>query len=339
MQQIAELLLTNPMGFGIKDLLEENVGDEANRFIAFTGSVSIFILFSNLLSLFPALRSPTGAAIVPLGCALLTFLYFNYQGFRHHGIGGYLKTFAGSPHDISGWILAVLLFPVEIISTTARILSLTVRLWANIFASDLIYMIFLGLLLGPVEWAWTKSPILGIAFGIFPALRTYRFCGAAYLCIGDSGVCLHRAAVHLYRDGDCRRALNFSFFDLPLQRETGCSAQSREPPTGGMFKEAVMKKAVMLLAALVAVMIVAPAAFGQDTAVAGKGTLAIAAGFGMALAAFGGALGQGKVASSACEGMARNPGAAGAIRAAMILGLVFIETLSLFTLAIIMLKV
>jgi F-type H+-transporting ATPase subunit c len=106
-----------------------------------------------------------------------------------------------------------------------------------------------------------------------------------------------------------------------------------------MFKEAVMKKAVMLLAALVAVMIVAPAAFAQDSASAGKGTLAIAAGFGMALAAFGGALGQSRVASSACEGMARNPGAAGAIRAAMILGLVFIETLSLFTLAIIMLKV
>ena len=100
-----------------------------------------------------------------------------------------------------------------------------------------------------------------------------------------------------------------------------------------------MKKAVMLCAALVAVMIVAPTAFGQDSAAAGKGTLAVAAGFGMALAAFGGALGQSKVASSACEGMARNPGAAGAIRAAMILGLVFIETLSLFTLAIIMLKV
>jgi F-type H+-transporting ATPase subunit a len=170
MQQIAELLLTNPMGFGIKDLLEENVGQEAHRFIAFTGSVSIFILFSNLLSLFPAFRSPTRVAIVPLGCALLTFLYFNYQGFRHHGIGGYLKTFAGSPHDLSGWILAILLFPVEIISTTARILSLTVRLWANIFASDLIYMIFLGLLLGPMEWAWSKNPILGIAFGVFPAL-------------------------------------------------------------------------------------------------------------------------------------------------------------------------
>jgi F-type H+-transporting ATPase subunit a len=169
MQQVAELLLSNPMGFGIKDLLEENAGHEAHRFIAFTGSVSIFILFSNLLSLFPALHSPTRVAIVPLACAIVTFLYFNYQGFRHHGFGGYLMTFAGSPHDVSGWILAVLLFPVEIISTTARILSLTVRLWANIFASDLIYMIFLGLLLGPMEWAWSKSPILGIAFGVFPA--------------------------------------------------------------------------------------------------------------------------------------------------------------------------
>lgn len=177
MQQVAELLLTNPMGFGVKDLLEENAGHEAHRFIAFTGSISLFILFSNLLSLFPAFRSPTAVAIVPLACAILTFIYFNYQGFRHHGVGGYLKTFAGSPHDLSGWILAILLFPVEIISTCARILSLTVRLWANIFASDLIYMIFLGLLLGPVEWAWTKSPILGVAFAIFPAVIPIAFVG------------------------------------------------------------------------------------------------------------------------------------------------------------------
>jgi F-type H+-transporting ATPase subunit c len=100
-----------------------------------------------------------------------------------------------------------------------------------------------------------------------------------------------------------------------------------------------MKKAVMLLAVVVAVLLVAPAVFAQDSVGGGKGPLAIAAGFGMAIAAFGAAFGQGKVASSACEGIARNPGAAAAIRASMILGLVFIETLALFTLAIIMLKV
>jgi len=70
-----------------------------------------------------------------------------------------------------------------------------------------------------------------------------------------------------------------------------------------------------------------------------QGLMAIAAGFGMALAAFGAALGQGRIASAACEGMARNPGAAAAIRAAMILGLVFVETLALFTLVIIFVKI
>jgi F-type H+-transporting ATPase subunit c len=102
-----------------------------------------------------------------------------------------------------------------------------------------------------------------------------------------------------------------------------------------------MKKAVVLLAVVLAVTILAPAVFAQETPAAGggKGLLAIAAGFGMAIAAFGAAFGQGRIASAACEGIARNPGAAGAIRASMILGLVFVETLALFTLAIIMLKV
>ena len=102
-----------------------------------------------------------------------------------------------------------------------------------------------------------------------------------------------------------------------------------------------MKKVTVVLAVLVAVLLVAPGAFAQGTDAAGgaKSGIAIAAGFGMALAAFGGALGQSKVASAACEGMARNPGAAGAIRAAMILGLVFIETLALLTLVIIFAKV
>ena len=104
-----------------------------------------------------------------------------------------------------------------------------------------------------------------------------------------------------------------------------------------------MKKWSMLLTALATVMLLAPAAFAQGTeAAAGggaKGLMAIAAAFGMGIAAFGCGLGQGRVASAACEGMARNPGAAGAVRTAMILGLVFIETLALFTLVIIFVKV
>jgi len=177
LQQGAELLLANPLGFGIKDLLEENVAHGGDKFIAFTGSIAIFILFANLLSVFPAFSSPTGNAVVPLACACLTFIYFNWQGIRHHGPFHYLLTFAGSPKQLGDWVLAVLLFPVELISTSARLLSLTVCLWANIFASDLIYMIFLGLLLGPAQWGWHKSPILGIALAAFPAVFPILFIG------------------------------------------------------------------------------------------------------------------------------------------------------------------
>ena len=103
-----------------------------------------------------------------------------------------------------------------------------------------------------------------------------------------------------------------------------------------------MKKQWMwMLVALVAVTLFAPAAFAQDQAAGGssKAISGLAVGLGMAIAAFGCGGAQGRIASAACEGMARNPGAAGAIRAAMILGLVFVETLVLFTLAMIALKV
>jgi|SRR3984885_9951525 F-type H+-transporting ATPase subunit c len=97
-------------------------------------------------------------------------------------------------------------------------------------------------------------------------------------------------------------------------------------------------KMMALLAALL--LIAAPQVFAADAA-AGGGTnwVAITSGFAMALAAAFGALGQGRVASAACEGLARNPGAAAPIRLALILGLVFIETLALFTLLIVFTKV
>jgi F-type H+-transporting ATPase subunit c len=105
-----------------------------------------------------------------------------------------------------------------------------------------------------------------------------------------------------------------------------------------------MKKFGVVVLVLLVLTMSVPAAFAQggDQAAGGgasRGLLGLAVAIGMGVAAFGCGLGQGRVASAACEGMARNPGAAGAIRAAMILGLVFIETLVLFTLAMIALKV
>ena len=169
-QQIAELLLNNPMGFGLRDILSENAGPHSERYIPMVGSIALFVLLGNLFGAFPFLTAPTAAYTVPLACAIVTFLYFNWQGIRHHGPVGYLKQFTGPVV----W-LSPLMFPVEILSTLARLLSLSVRLWANIFASDIIYGLFLGLFAGAFTSGWTKSPVLGVIVGVLPALIPIAF--------------------------------------------------------------------------------------------------------------------------------------------------------------------
>jgi len=168
-QQIMEILLTNPMGMGIRDCVDQNI-HHGRGFVPVIGSVSIFILMSNLISIVPGLTSPTIHPAGPLACAVFTFVFYNFQGFRHLGIIGYLKHFAGPV-----WWLSWLIFPVELISHSARLLSLTVRLWANIFSSELLYFTFLGLLMGPVSSVGHKMPALGFVLGIFPAIIPIAF--------------------------------------------------------------------------------------------------------------------------------------------------------------------
>jgi F-type H+-transporting ATPase subunit a len=102
--------------------------------------VFIFILVCNLIGMIPGFESPTAEATVPLGCAICAFIYYNVQGFRHAGLG-YLKHFLGPIPA-----LAPLMLPIELISHTARLLSLTVRLWANIFAGDLVTLVFFSMI-------------------------------------------------------------------------------------------------------------------------------------------------------------------------------------------------
>jgi F-type H+-transporting ATPase subunit a len=169
-QQVMEGLLTNSMGVGIRDLLDDNVEHNPRQYLPMVGSISIFILFANAISVMPPFESPTGHPSVPLACAILTFAYYNLAGLRQHGPVGYANHFAGPV-----WWLSWLIFPVEIISHTARLLSLTVRLWANIFASELIYVIFLGLFIAPAVSVGQTHPTLGMALGIFPAVIPVAF--------------------------------------------------------------------------------------------------------------------------------------------------------------------
>ena len=101
-----------------------------------------------------------------------------------------------------------------------------------------------------------------------------------------------------------------------------------------------MKRYALFLLAVMAISVLAPAAFAAEgVPAAGANWVAITSGFAMAIASAAGGYAQAKATAAACEGLARNPGAAAAIRFALILALVLIESMALYTFAIVFLKV
>jgi F-type H+-transporting ATPase subunit a len=163
-QQCMEALLTNSMGVGARDLLEDTAGHGAVKYLPMLGSIGMFVLMCNLISLVPGFSSPTAQNSVPLGCAVVVFLYYNWCGIAHHGPLGYGKHFLGP-----SLALAPIMLPIEIVSNLARLLSLTVRLWVNMVVSELLYVTFLGLTLALFLFAGRLNA-LGYALAPVPLL-------------------------------------------------------------------------------------------------------------------------------------------------------------------------
>lgn len=94
-QQCMEALVTNSMGVGVRDLLDELVGHGGEKYLPMLGTIGIFVMACNLISVIPNLTSPTATSSVPLGCAVVVFIYYNWAGIRKNGPIGHGKHFLG----------------------------------------------------------------------------------------------------------------------------------------------------------------------------------------------------------------------------------------------------
>ena len=159
MQQTIELILEF-----LGEQADDIIGHDGRQFLPFLFTLTVFILPCNLLGEIPYFETPTGAIEVTLGCALAAFIYYNVWGLRHHGLAGYIKTFMGPVI-----VIAPVMLVIEIISHLARVLSLSVRLYANMLAGDLIPQVFFSLI--PIG-----VPVVFMAFHVFVALlQTFIF--------------------------------------------------------------------------------------------------------------------------------------------------------------------
>jgi F-type H+-transporting ATPase subunit a len=119
---------------------DDVVGDHGRKYLHLFATIFIFVLFGNLIGIIPGFESPTMSPAVPLGVALVTFVYYNFAGVQAHGPFKYLAHFAGPIP-----LLAPLMIPIELVSHLGRLLSLTVRLFANMFAGEQVTLVFLSL--------------------------------------------------------------------------------------------------------------------------------------------------------------------------------------------------
>ncbi len=144
--------------------LEAAIGEgKGRKYIAICGGVFVFILIGNLMGQVPGLGAPTSNINVPFGCAITVWLYYHWQGIKTQGIGSYLLHFAFPPGVPKA--MAPLMLPIELISHFSRVLSLTLRLFGNIFGEHLVVLIIasivpfiaplpiqmLGLIVGPLQ--------------------------------------------------------------------------------------------------------------------------------------------------------------------------------------------
>jgi F-type H+-transporting ATPase subunit a len=170
LQHVCELMYEFVLAQG-----EEVVGHgQGAKRIAFFGTLFIFILFLNLIGLVPGFESPTMFTMVPFGFAFCVFLYYHAAGIKELGFG-YIKQFLGPM-----LVAAPLFLAIEIVSHFARMLSLTVRLYANMFAGETVYVTFVSL---------TKLlvPVIFIALHTFVSfLQAYIFMVLAMVYVGGA---------------------------------------------------------------------------------------------------------------------------------------------------------
>ena len=159
LQQFFELIVG-----GLKGMLHDIIGHGGEKHLYIIGGFAVFIFVSNIMGLFFFLQPPTSNVNTTFALSITAFLYYNFQGIAAQGIGHYLAHFAGPV-----WWLAPLMFPIELIGHFARILSLAMRLFGNIFGEHAATGVFMGILPFVIPW-----PMMGL--GIFGAfLQTFVF--------------------------------------------------------------------------------------------------------------------------------------------------------------------
>jgi F-type H+-transporting ATPase subunit a len=160
----------------VRGLLSDLVGPGGAKHFPIVATFGVLILLSNLTGMLPDMVAPTANFNVTLALAITSFLYYNYVGIRENGPWGHIKHFAGPVPSI---FIMLLMFPIEIVSNLARILSLSMRLFGNIYGEEQVS----GAISAMVQWG---VPVLLMPLALLTSvLQTFIFMVLSMVYLGE----------------------------------------------------------------------------------------------------------------------------------------------------------
>jgi F-type H+-transporting ATPase subunit a len=158
-----QILLEDFVG-GVLGILREYIGPKGDKYLPLIGAVGLFIFLANAMGKIPGLMSPTASINTTLGCAITVWVFYHLMGFREQGVGNYLKHFAVMP-GAPLWIAPLVLI-IELISHASRVLSLSLRLFGNVFGEEMVVAIIASIVpfVAPLPFM-----VLGVVTGTLQA--------------------------------------------------------------------------------------------------------------------------------------------------------------------------
>jgi F-type H+-transporting ATPase subunit a len=191
-----QILMEDAVG-AVGGILEEWIGPNGRRYLPLIATLGIFILLGNYAGLVPGLMAPTSNINVTLGCALTIWVYYHYQGIREQGAVAYFKHFAAPPG--APLFIAPIMLPIELISHMSRVMSLSLRLFGNIFGEELVILILFSIIpfLVPLPMMLLGLVTGGLQAFIFVLLSVIYLAGAVAVEHDEAGhIGEHHAAGH-----------------------------------------------------------------------------------------------------------------------------------------------
>ncbi|MBE0491069.1 MAG: F0F1 ATP synthase subunit A [Sulfurospirillum sp.] len=170
-QNVMEAYLEGVVAMG-KDVIGEKL---ARKYLPLVATIGLIVFFANVIGIIPGFESPSSNINMTLLLALIVFVYYNFEGIRVNGVAKYFGHFMGPMK-----VLAPIMFPVEVISHTSRIVSLSFRLFGNIKGDDM----FLGVMLMLAPWLVPLVPFTLLTFMAF--LQTFIFMILTYVYLASA---------------------------------------------------------------------------------------------------------------------------------------------------------